>query len=492
MNKRKSKSFYKHTKQALAVILTLALMLSLAVLPATAIKSGDYEYGILTDETVNITGYNGSDSEITIPAEIDGRIVTRINGYAFSGSDKLTSVKIPENVKVIGYSAFSDCTALTSVELPSSMRSIDYSAFSGCTSLTSINIPDGVTEIGFEAFLDCTSLKEITIPGSVIYIDQRAFYNCTALEKLTIKEGVTGIDFSAFSSCKALASISVPDSVTVINSNAFYDTAWYNNHPNGMVYAGKVAYKYKGYMSQSQTIVLDDGTKGIADAAFINCPGLKDIVIPDSVTSIGSKAFYETAWYNSQPDGVVYAGKVAYAYKGEMPQNSKITLKYGTKGIAATAFKDVAALTEITIPDSVVNIGWEAFSGCTGLKGITVPGGVTHVGRHSIGLYYDKDTYMYLIIDGFIIYGYEGSAAEKYAVKNKIDFVALTEPVTVPGDATCDGVVTLTDAIIIQKTALLMRELSGQGRKNADVNGDGKITVIDAIMAQKISLKMDI
>ena len=76
----------------------------------------------------------------------------------------------------------------------------------------------------------------------------------------------------------------------------------------------------------------------IGDEAFCDCSGLTSVTIGNSVTEIGRRAFDETAWYNNQPDGLVYAGLVAYKYKGTMPSGTSIVLKEGMKGIVGEEF----------------------------------------------------------------------------------------------------------------------------------------------------------
>jgi hypothetical protein len=400
---------------------------------------GDFEYEI-SDGGVTITDYTGDGGDVVIPGEIDGLPVTGIGDDAFYNCISLTSILIPDsvtsignwsfaycgltNVRIsdsvtsIGDSAFSYCTSLSSIEIPNSVTSIGDSVFFYCTSLTSIEIPDSVTSIEKYAFYNCERLTSITIPDSVTRIGDSAISYCTSLASIEIPDSVTSIGGGAFSNCTNLTSIEIPDSVTSIGSSAFYNTAWLDSQPDGLVYAGKVAYEYKGEMPENTEIVIRDGTVGIAGDAFAYCHNLINIEIPDSVTNIGDfsfsysvKSIYvsENNPVYSSLDGTLFnktqtvlicypAAKegeyvipdsvtsiLSHAFYGCMSLTS-IEIPDSVTSIGDGAFRECITLTSIEIPDSVTSIGDSAFEDCTSLESVEIPDSVTSVGEWAFGL----------------------------------------------------------------------------------------------------------
>ncbi len=311
----------------------------------------------ISDGKVTITSYSGTDTELIIPAQIQGYPVTIINSYAFEKCTKITGVTIPEGVTGIGNGAFSGCTKLTSVAIPEGVTYIGSSVFNGCAALASITIPSGVTGIYGNTFYGCKALESITIPEGVTYIGYRAFYNCTMLTNITIPEGVTVIDEEAFKFCSRV-DVTIPSSVTSIGVGAF-----------------------QGCQSIA-SITIPAGVASIGDYTFSGCYSLVSITIPPSVTSIGKNAFATCRSLESTtiPSSVTSIGALAFSGCTSL---ESIIISEGVTSIGSSAFKSCTSLKNVTIPSSVASIGGSAFSGCTSLESIVIPEGVTSIGTYA-------------------------------------------------------------------------------------------------------------
>ena len=279
----------------------------------------------------------------------------------------------------IGSSAFSSCQ-LTSITIPESVSSIEEQAFYSCRKLTSVIIPNSVTSIENSVFSACDGLTSVTIPNSVTSIGRAAFASCRSLTSINIPENVTSIGFNAFRYCSSLTSIYIPESVTSIGFDAFSDTPWFNNQPDGMVYAGKVAYKYKGTMPDNTEMLIKEGTESVSSYAFSGCSGLASITIPSSLTSIGSDAFKECNNLTSvtiNSNSLISQGFSVRDIFGA--QVREYIIGNQVTSIGYYAFSGCDEMKSVTISESVNTIRRYAFNGCVGLTSVTIPDGMTKI-----------------------------------------------------------------------------------------------------------------
>ena len=128
----------------------------------------DYAYIMNDDGTISVSGYTGSDTDLTVPGLIDGYVVTGIADHAFEANADIKSITLPNGLITIGESAVSDCSSLTTVVIPDTVGTIRRGAFISCTALTTLDIPASVTEIMEEAFTGCAALKDLTVESSTV------------------------------------------------------------------------------------------------------------------------------------------------------------------------------------------------------------------------------------------------------------------------------------------------------------------------------------
>lgn len=168
-------------------------------------------------------------------------------------------------------------------------------------------------------------------------------------------------------------------------------TILYNAEADGKMSAD--IYYVSGYNGSSASVKLpyyyDDGEHGvkplgaIGENAFAKNTVMTEITVPDTVTYIHYTAFNGSAWYKAQADGIVYVGKVAFIYKGEMPNNHSVVLKEDTVAIAEYAFNSQLHIKSVAIPDSVTVINRYAFNNCTSLETVSIGKNVSFIGAEA-------------------------------------------------------------------------------------------------------------
>ena len=282
----------------------------------------------------------GKLTSITIP-----NTVTSIEDWAFNGCSTLASVTIGNSVNSIGNYAFQWCSSLTNIDIPNSVTTIGGKAFYSCTGLTNVNIGNSVTAIGGSVFEDCTGLTSATIGNSVSIIGEKTFRNCRGLTSITIPNSVISIGNCAFENCSGLTSVTIPNSVTAIGGSVFSGCS---SLKSIVVETGNTTYDSRNNCNA----IIETATNTLLF-------GCNNSTIPNSVTAIGSNAFYNCSGISS------------------------IFIPNSVTSIGGYAFKNCSGLTSVTIPNSVTSIGEEAFCGCSDLTSVTIGNSVTNIGNYA-------------------------------------------------------------------------------------------------------------
>ena len=347
--------------------------------------------------TCTVTGIGTcSDTDLFIPSEINGYKVTSIGRNAFLDCYQLTSVTIGNSVTSIGYRAFDGCASLASITIPDSVTTIGDSAFEACTDLTSITIPDSVTSIGSFAFYNCDNLTTVTIGNGVTSIGVWAFDGCYNLKNLTIGNGVSSIGDFAFKGCTSLTSINIPDCVTSIGQQAFRDCSNLTSVTigNSVTSIGDGAFFN---CDNLKNVTIGNSVTSIGDRAFSYCYNLTSITIPDSVTSIGDYAFdgcdgLKYVYYQGNVENWLsiqfenYTSNPCYYAENLYFNGSLVTelvIPDSVTSIGYGAFRNCTSLTSVTIGNSVISIGDYAFYNCTSLTSVTIGNSVTSIGEEA-------------------------------------------------------------------------------------------------------------
>ena len=270
------------------ICLALVMVMIFTLLPMSAFAADVVASGTCGAEGDNLTWTLDSEGTLTISGTGAMTDYTYSSGSTnapwFNSRSSIKSVIIENGVTSIGDWAFYNCSSLVSVTIPDSVSSIGDYAFRGCSSVQSVTIGNGVTSIGEEAFSYCSSLVSVTIPDSVTSIGGWAFYNCIRMTSVTIPDSVTSIGISAFRYCEYLKYVYYRGDIV-----SWLGISFEENFSNPCCYGANLYFNGKLVTD----VIISDSVTSIGDYAFKNCSSLTSVTFSNGVASIGEYAFYK-------------------------------------------------------------------------------------------------------------------------------------------------------------------------------------------------------
>ena len=360
-------------------------------------KVDDLYYVVTSDSTVCVTfkddSYNSYSGDVVIPESVnyDGKvyIVNAIDEKAFYNCSGLTSVIIPNTITTIGDYAFYGCSGLTSLTIGKSVASIGYDAFNGCNNLKELNW--NAINCTSNGNMSTSNIEHVTI-GPEVEVLPYYFVSGSKITEVSVPNSVTAINGEAFSYCSNLTSIEIPNSVTLIGSSVFQNCSSLTNIelPNSITNIYRMTFYG---CSELKSINIPDSVKTIGVHAFNNCSSLMRVNIPSSVVAIGGNAFINcnalskviisnlTSWNNiifeDATANPLYYSHHLYMNGQEIKQ---LVIPEGVTSIGNYAFVNGTSFLELTLPTTLESIGNYAFVGCKRLTNVSMGLSVTTIG----------------------------------------------------------------------------------------------------------------
>ena len=348
--------------------------------------------------------------------------------------------------------------------------------------IENVIIENGITSIGSYAFYRCSSLESIEIPEGVASINEGAFSGCSSLESITIPSSVTSIVDGAFPGCSSLRSINVD----INNKN-------YTSESGILFNKGKrELVTYPAGKKDIKEYVIPNSVTSIGSDAFEGCSSLKDIDIPSSVTRIGSSAFSGCSSLESIniPSSVTSIG--IYAFYG-CSSLKDINISEEVTSIERYTFYKCSSLESIEIPEGVTSIESYAFYICSSLESINIPNSVTSIVSSAFSecssltsINVDEGNEKYTSEDGILFDKAKSKIVEypagkkdikEYTIPNTVTSIESgafedcnsLESITIPSSVTSIG------SNAINKTTIIYTKLNSEGHRYAEESGQGYI-----------------
>lgn len=385
---------------------------------STLVKYRGTEERVTIPDTVEVVGESAFENNQKVQFVVIPKSVKRLEAYVFWGCNNLEEVVLGKGLTAVDEYSFAGCTGLKQITIPENVQSIDAQAFAGCVNLTDIYIPATVTVIAEDAFLNCDNVTIHADEGSVAAQFSQKLAEQKNRDPLVTAAPVqtpTAVSRPDTQATTEPVSTATPAPVaTPVPGNVLGSTIIVGNHALVMVHPGeeKVQQGYTEpeagqetgeeqditaetengkipewmyYRNQSvsavtipegtteigrfafsrsslRTVTIPEGVTVIDYAAFYHCDNLDNVVLPDTVNTVGAKAFTHTGWLDdfeeNSMDDFLISGDILVAYKGNLPE---VVIPDGVRVIAEEAFRNHTELKKVHLPASVTDIGNDAF-----------------------------------------------------------------------------------------------------------------------------------
>lgn len=420
--------------------------------PSTVSAGSVTLYGVAYTEGLEITdgvvtGYHGSVRDVIVPERWEGKTVTAVAENAFRGNTTVRHLTLPATVHTVGASAFYECTSLSSVNLTAACRTVGAYAFYGCEKLSEVGTLTGLSEIREHTFLGCRRLSSVTFADNLLAVGKYAFANCSALDAVMLPDTVTEIGEYAFAGCSSVRQFRIPAALNDLRTGALKDclalTSLIPSAQNatalfrvvdGNLYGAygrclvlyvqgdktetsftlpavcmEIApYAFSGNANLTELSLADSGIT-LRRGALSGMQSLKTLTVPslgeggylsyffgaESGAANGSAGNFTPATLRKVTVLNVGADLADYAFYG-FTGLSEIVGIGNLRSVGKYAFA-YTALTEITIPASLVRIGDSAFYGCSAIRSFVVAAGNTSYSAYDGCLYSADGTTLYLV-----------------------------------------------------------------------------------------------
>lgn len=354
-----------------------------------------------------ITGYTGTDANVTVPSSINGKVVVALRG-AFYNNQTVQTVTIPDSVKIIDsqwgipgtedkindyvywdtcYGAFENCRNLTKVNGAKGVVAYGEETFKECTKLTSVKLYK-IDSIPGKMFLGCSRLVNISIPTSVKAVGYWAFAECSSLQNVYGGTGAKEYGEAVYRSCKNLRTVNLGKTKT-IPMFMFYRCAKLTSIklPTTLTSIQYSAFAFSGLKSVALPSSLqyvgggrEDETD--RDGAFEGCKSLTKVTGGKNVQVYGVCAFRNCKNLQSFSFGKIT--KIQRFVFAGCSNLKSVNLPTTLKILGTGAFQDCKKLSKVKLPYSLHTVGKDVFAGCTALKSISIPSKVTSIYESAI------------------------------------------------------------------------------------------------------------